>query len=210
MHASTAIIILAAGESSRMGEPKQLLEYNGSTLIHRTIEIALKAKRLSDNSSNIFIVLGSKADDIKYEIVSTFNRKERKGFNILINPEWHEGIASSIRCGISALPHSTDAVLFLLCDQPLVTAEHADTLINASMDPDALIVASAYGGTLGVPALFKKALFPELMKLTGNEGARRVIHDHQKETIGILFPGAEFDMDKPGESPASDESSHYF
>ncbi len=211
---STAFIILAAGPSSRMGKPKQLVEYNGSTLIHHAIEIALETRKIISSSkveaiSAINIVLGSDADDIRYEIASTFNRKERKALTILINHDWREGISSSIRCGVAALSHETDAALFLLCDQPLITAEHLHAILNSSIHPkadqtqpdnrDALIVASAYSGIMGVPALFKKALFPELLKLTGDEGARRILRAHEKETLAIPFPDAAFDLDEPGQ-----------
>ncbi len=212
---STSFVILAAGGSSRMGRPKQLLEYKDATLIHHAIEIALRAKKLSDSSPDIFIVLGSKSDDIRYEISSTFNRKERKESTILINPEWQEGIASSIRCGVTALlrqmehgakgdkdsrhAHETDAALFLLCDQPLVTSEHLAAILDFYVKTDALIVASEYSNIIGVPALFRKALFPELLKLTGDEGARSVIRAHQKEALGIPFPAAEFTIDQPAD-----------
>lgn len=201
---STAIIILAAGSSSRMGKPKQLLEYNGSTLIHHIINTALAVKRIASApkaetiSAEIFIVLGAYADDIRYEITSTFNRKERKEFTILVNPEWHEGISSSIRCGIAALPKESDAALFLLCDQPRITAEHLKNIIHSSIVyPNAQIIASEYSNTLGVPALFRKMLFPELLKLIGDEGARGVIRSHHKDTIAIPFPDAAFDLDEP-------------
>jgi molybdenum cofactor cytidylyltransferase len=209
MSHSTSIIVLAAGGSSRMGTSKQLLTYNGSTLIQHTIEIALGAKKtdeqkMSDTSKvsdisveNIYVVLGANAEPIQ-QAIKNFPVK------ILINHEWREGISSSIRCGIAALPPKADAALFLLCDQPLVTAEHLRKILDLHTTSDAAIIASAYSGITGVPALFTKALFPELLKLTGDEGARRVIRAHEmehgakgdKEILTVPFPDAAFDVDE--------------
>ena len=182
-----AAIILAAGDSSRMGRPKQLLEFNGTSLIRHVATVACASR-----ANSVYAVLGSNAESLNRNI-------EDLGVKTLINSRWKEGISSSIRCAISALPNDADAVIILLCDQPFITSHHLDEMIEAYTRTGNRIVASAYGNRLGAPALFERTLFPELLDLKADKGARTVITSHQQETLSIRFPSAEFDVDYPAD-----------
>lgn len=189
-------IILAAGGSTRLGEPKQLLQYQGKSLLHRATEVAL-----ASDCSPVIVVLGA-----QYEVLSA----ELSGLDLIIvdNPEWQGGMATSIKVGLDALwqhyfarHHSADGTLFLLCDQPLLTTEHLNTLVstfNNYPDPEsAPIVASAYSDTAGVPALFPKRLFLDLLQLPGSGGAKQIIERYTDTLVTVSFPGGELDIDTP-------------
>jgi len=184
------IIILAAGESSRMGEPKQLLEFQGVTLLARAIATALE---ISD--ARVAVVLGANAVRVRGQIDVT---------RVLVveNPDWQEGMGTSIRAGMSALleadPELATAI-FLTCDQPLLTKGILAELISTHHQNRCPITASEYDGTLGVPALFDRALFPELLALDGAIGAKRIIMNHRNQVIGIPFPEGAIDIDTPAD-----------
>lgn len=187
------IIVLAAGASLRMGEPKQLLRCEGETLLGRAVRAALGSR-----CRPVVVVLGAHAEALRGEVAAAEAR-------VVVNPEWAEGMASSIRCGLAALEAATAgkalAAALTLCDQPFVTGEVIDRLHAAYEAERPPLVASEYeaGGerTRGVPALFSRALFPELMDLRGAEGAKRVIKRHSSSAIFIAAPEAAFDLDTP-------------
>jgi len=202
---SICIIVLAAGASSRMDQPKQLLRFEGETLLRRAVRAALETR-----SGPVVVVLGFRARLIREEIVAL-------DALTVVNQEWHEGMGSSIRCGLrraleSAAPTEIEAAILMLCDQPFVTSNVIERLIDAYRERRVKIVASEYeaGGekTLGVPALFSRALFPELMTLKGAEGAKRIIARHYREAAVVAMPEAAFDVDTPGDYRAlSDKES---
>jgi molybdenum cofactor cytidylyltransferase len=176
-----------------MGVPKQALRYQGETLLGRAVSAALNSRR-----SPVIVVLGSAAETLRGELSGT-------EAHAVINSDWAEGMASSIRCGIAALEDATsggsEAAILTLCDQPFVTSEVFNRLVEAYQKSRPPIVASTYevNGEVacGVPALFGRALFPELLALQGAEGAKRIITRHQDETISIPTPEAAFDVDTP-------------
>jgi molybdenum cofactor cytidylyltransferase len=117
---------------------------------------------------------------------------------IVFNPEWQQGIASSIRCGLQTLLNRTpspDQVIFMVCDQPFVTTGLLLELINERQNTHQPIVASAYGDTLGIPALFDKTMFAQLLDLQGDTGARKIISQHTAQTARVAFPEGAFDID---------------
>jgi molybdenum cofactor cytidylyltransferase len=180
------IVILAAGGSSRLGQPKQLLVYQGRSLLHRTVDTALSVPQ-----APVIVVLGAGADLIRKEITDM-------KVAVMENLEWQTGMASSIRAGLSALIKThpkTEAVILLLCDQPLLCPEVLEALIQKQNQTGSAIVASEYGNVLGVPALFCRSLFPELLALEGEFGARQVIEKHRKDAVGIYFAGGSIDID---------------
>jgi molybdenum cofactor cytidylyltransferase len=121
---------------------------------------------------------------------------------VVFNPEWEQGIAASIRCGLEALLNRTptpDQVIFMVCDQPFVTAELLLELVNERQNTHKPIVASAYGGTLGIPALFEKSLFPQLLDLQGDTGAKHLIMEHPEKVAAVNFPEGNIDVDTEGE-----------
>lgn len=190
---SIGIIVLAAGASSRMGEPKQLLKFKGETLLKRAVLTALESV-----CRPVIVVLGSNASALREEIEGT-------GALVCFNQAWSEGMSSSIRCGLQTLEaiatNNIEAAILMLCDQPFVTNGVIGRLVNAYQETRALIVASEYEAagekTFGVPALFSRALFAELMELRGAEGAKRIIARHNAKAITIAVPEAAFDVDTP-------------
>ncbi|MGB8168878.1 MAG: nucleotidyltransferase family protein [Chthoniobacteraceae bacterium] len=185
---SVGIVILAAGESARMGAPKQLLEFRGATLLQHAIDCARSIR-----NAPVAVVLGAHAEQIQMHL---------KGADVLVveNPEWSAGMGGSLRVGLNALltAHPTlSSVLFLVCDQPLITAAALGNLIAAQERTGHVIVASEYDGILGVPALFGRELFPQLLALGGGEGARQVIAARRDFAIGVPFPDGTVDIDTP-------------
>jgi len=179
---SIGVIILAAGDSTRLGSPKQLLRYGGQTLIRRAAKTAIES-----SCERVVIVIGSRADDMKREL-------EGLPVSIVENTDWESGMSSSIRAGIGEIKND-DAVLIMLCDQPFVTAAVLDNLIDTYHKTGMPIVASYYGDTRGVPALFSKELFAELASLTADEGARRIIARHSEMVATIAFADGVVDVD---------------
>ena len=180
------VIILAAGSSSRMGKPKQLLEFDGMTLLcHATIEAA------NSKAKSVITVLGANADLIENEIDGDI-------VYIVKNENWNGGIASSVRLGLSTLLNQTpsiEAVIFMVCDQPYISSAVLNNLINTYQKTGKRIVACNYGEAIGPPALFHKSLFSELMQLKGDKGAK-VIIQKDKDRVGLVnFPLGNVDID---------------
>ena len=183
------IIILAAGESARMGVPKQLLEYRGKTLLERTADVALEV------GDSVIVVLGSRAE----QIWKAWNEPR---VMVVENPRWSQGMGGSLAIGLQSLliaKPATQAAIFLLCDQPLLTATVLRRLIATHLNTGSAIVASEYNETLGVPALFHASLFPELLALKGKEGARKVIQSHPRQVVGVPFAEGSLDIDTPAD-----------
>jgi molybdenum cofactor cytidylyltransferase len=180
-----AIVILAAGSSTRMGSPKQNLNYNGQTLLQSAVQSALAA------AETVLIILGANRENIEYSI-------KDQAVNILPNPNWAEGMASSISLAITELqtnyPQVTSAIL-MLCDQPHVNEELLRKLIDTANQTDKSIIASAYKDTLGVPVLFKAKYFPYLLALQGEEGAKNLLIMHADDVQSIPFPLGAVDID---------------
>ena len=179
------VVILAAGASSRMGKPKQLLEYDEKNLLQNTIDAA---KGSAANS--VIVVLGANADLISKEIDATTIHIENK--------DWEEGMASSIRTGLDALlklTPATDAVIFLVCDQPHISPGVINELISSQRNTGKPIVTCNYGETIGPPALFHKSLFHQLMQIKGDTGARKIIQQHSDDVATVLFTKGKIDID---------------
>lgn len=179
------LIILAAGNSDRLGKPKQLLEYEGKSLLHHTIQTALGAV------ARVVVVLGAKAHLVLPELKTS-------PVQVVYNTDWEEGMASSIGCGLNALltiAPATEQVLFMVCDQPYVTADLLLELRRQHAITGKPIVACSYGNTTGIPALFHKSLFAELMTLTGDTGAKKLIRRYAEQMVAIPFPKGAIDID---------------
>ncbi|MEI8342837.1 MAG: nucleotidyltransferase family protein, partial [Verrucomicrobiota bacterium] len=175
---SVGIVILAAGESSRLGRPKQLLEYRGKSLLRHTVDVALAVP-----GSAVAVVLGAFAEIIRTEL-------DGVPVMVTINSDWGSGMAGSLQTGLSVLLAAhpdMNAVIFLLCDQPLLSTGTLENLIRTHLKSGCKIVASEYGDSLGVPALFQSSLFPRLLALQGSEGARHLIMSHSQETVAVPF-----------------------
>lgn len=187
MNKQVGVIVLAAGGSARMnGEPKQLLEFQGKTLLRNSVETALESI-----CQPVVVVLGANFEKIKAEI-------EDLPVEICFNANWQTGLSSSIKCGLEKLLEinpQISAVVFTLCDQPLVTAEMLSKIVKRFHETGKPIVAAEYGKTTGVPALFTKELFGELRKIENDKGAKSVIKNYPESVEKILLPEAAFDVD---------------
>jgi molybdenum cofactor cytidylyltransferase len=180
------IIILAAGASTRMGEPKQLLKYNEVTLMQHAIDEAL-----AGGAQQVFVVLGSGGEKISEEII-------KKQAKVLYNKNWEEGIASSIREGLQQsllLSENADAMILMVCDQPYVNAALLKNLVRHHVESGKPIVASQYKDTLGTPVFFHKSFFPELLKLKGDTGAKKILMDNRDQVQAVRFPLGDIDID---------------
>jgi molybdenum cofactor cytidylyltransferase len=182
------VIILAAGESSRLGKAKQLLPYKGVNLLQHATQVAIDAV-----SKPIVVVLGAAFPEISKEL-----RNYR--VNIIENPVWQEGMASSIKMGlvkIQELSPDLAGVILMVCDQPYVTPHLLRKMLVAWQNSGKGIVACAYGGTAGTPALFSKDYFEELLSLQGQEGAKKILKAYQSFISLVAFPLGQVDIDTP-------------
>ncbi|MGP8236795.1 MAG: NTP transferase domain-containing protein [Limisphaerales bacterium] len=182
--AGCALIILAAGASARLGRPKQLLPFRGRSLLRHAAETALNSV-----CRPVVVVLGAFADELQSELAAL-------PVTVAINPAWADGMASSIRTGLREVASGPDAVVIMLCDQPLVTAGMLDRLVSVHRGEERGIVASAYEGTSGVPALFSRKYYRELGLLEGDQGAKKIIVKHENDLARISLPEAAFDVDR--------------
>ena len=180
------IVLLAAGASARLGTAKQLLAFDGKTLLQHSLDVALDS-----NNHPVVVVLGSGADQIKKKL-------DAGTANVVINDAWQEGMASSLRLGVQSLLEidpQAEALILMVCDQPFVNAPLLENLVRAQRETGKPIVTCSYGATFGPPTLFSKSLFPELLQLKGDTGARSVIRQHIHEVEVISFPDGNLDID---------------
>jgi molybdenum cofactor cytidylyltransferase len=178
-------VVLAAGGSSRLGQPKQLLRFRGETLIRRAVRAAAEA-----GCDPIVVVVGATGDAIREELGSI-------AAMVVTNPEWERGLGTSIRRGLQPITDSVDAVLLLTCDQPLVNAEVVAELIVAQEKTRKPIVASAYANTLGVPALFDRSCFAALLALAADSGAKTLMATRPDDVAPVAFEQGACDIDTP-------------
>lgn len=188
---SIGILILAGGSSRKLGTPKQLVEFNGVSLLRRATETALSCA-----CKRVIVVLGSRAEEIHKEIRDL-------PVEIVVNDEWNGGISTSVRKGLTKLMESDpdlSAVLIMLSDQPFVDENTIRSLIDAYGASGKPIVAAEYDGVLGVPSLFDREVFPELLALEGDAGARVVIRQSDPNRVAtVAAPEAAFDVDTPAD-----------
>ena len=195
---NVACVILAAGGSTRLGSPKQLLDYGGRSLLRHAAAMAL-----ATTCRPVVVVLGSGAERLRSELVGLDLR-------IVDNPDWGNGMGSSVRAGVATLRDGAsgtdpEAILLMLCDQPLIGAEALEQLVAAfragqtAGDGRACsIAAAAYGDgsdTVGVPAVFGREYFAELAALPDQAGARPVLQRHAGRVAAVPMPEAVTDID---------------
>lgn len=176
-------LVLAAGGSRRFGGLKQLVELQGKSLLRRAVESAMA---VVDNRA--LVILGVKAKKLEREI---------KDYDVQIieNLNWENGIASSIRTGVSALPENCNGALITFCDQPFVTATHLRELIDTWNRDQSKIICCRYGQSFGVPAIIPRRYFAAMMKLSGDNGAKSIMQEHRGNTVSIELPEAALDID---------------
>jgi molybdenum cofactor cytidylyltransferase len=195
------IVILAAGASTRMGQPKQLLPYQGCSLVRRAATIAIASA-----CKPVIVVVGANADRVVPELAQL-------DIAIVHNADWHQGMSTSLRIGIThllTLNQDIQATVLMVCDQPHLSTAVLNQLVDTYLAPShpvpkrdlkpdlkPLIVAAQYGNVIGVPALCDRALFPELMTLQGDKGARLLIQRYAAQTQVVSFPEGAIDIDTP-------------
>lgn len=192
------VVLLAAGASTRMGRPKQLLSFEGRPLLLHAFDQALST------GLDVDIVLGCEVQRCRTLLREHMTPATATRARILVNHDWSEGMASSVRLGVNSAPNSCQALLFMLCDQPRVPHEHFAALLNAWSNGTATLVASAYGATVGVPAVFGREHFRELLELQGDRGARALLARQSAEVHAIDCPEAALDLDRPEDLVALD------
>jgi molybdenum cofactor cytidylyltransferase len=181
-----AAIVLAAGASTRLGKPKQLIEIEGESLLRRTVRLAAEA-----GCAPVFVVLGFEAERMRAEL-------EGLGATAVVNDLWAEGMGSSLVRGMEAVCATSPAgVLVLVCDQPNLTLDHLQRLIAEQDTDERRITASAYRDRSGVPAVFGREFFGELLTIEGDRGAREVIGRYGEQVRAIVWPEGELDVDRP-------------
>jgi molybdenum cofactor cytidylyltransferase len=179
-----SILILAAGNSSRLGSPKQLIEFEGKTLIERITETALSI------SDEVSIVLGGNS-----ELILPKLKRFENTISTIYNPDWQEGMGTSIRLGVEKLVNQSDLILILLSDQPFISKVLLQDMLQTYANTKNPIVSCVYNNTLGVPILFDNSVFPELLKLSGNKGAKSFLHLYEGKISTIDFPKGVIDID---------------
>ena len=179
-------ILLAAGGSSRFRRPKQLVEFEGKTLIRRA------AETLANSTCDpIVVVLGAEIERSAMQIADL-------RISSRINENWQDGMSTSIIAGLNFLLEiepDLDAVVVTLCDQPHISTGELNRLIETYQDSHAAIVAARYEGTMGVPALFSSSLFDELLALKGDTGARQLIRKYAIDVECVTMEKAALDID---------------
>ncbi|MEH2328448.1 nucleotidyltransferase family protein [Nostoc sp.] len=183
-----AIMILAAGASTRMGTPKQLLLYQGRSLLQYITDMAIASV-----CQPVVVVLGANAEQIHPQI-------KQLPVKVVENLDWACGMSTSIKSGIELLnnlPQKIEAVVITLCDQPFVSPQIINQLVDAYYSIKKSIIACEYGDTLGVPALFNQTFFSELAALKETSGAKKVINNNINEVFSIPFPLGDMDIDTP-------------
>jgi molybdenum cofactor cytidylyltransferase len=182
-------IILAAGASRRLGRAKQLVEFEGEMLLARGVRLVHEA-----GLEQVVVVLGAEHEAIAAAV-------DLSGVRVVRNEDWARGIAGSIHAGLRGLEDfeaDADGVLILTCDQPRLSVSHLRMLVEEFDARGGLeIAASEYAGGVGVPAIFSRAMFPELYALSGDKGARALLKKAGGAVMRVNFPGGEVDVDTP-------------
>jgi len=181
-----AAVVLAAGGSSRMGRPKQLLLFRGQSLLRKAADTGLRS-----GCDPVVIVLGANAEQLQSELM---------GMPVMVadNPSWQQGPGTSVRVGL-AMAATADAIVFLTCDQPFVDASHVRDLIAIHETTGRPMAASGYGQSVGMPALFARQCFAELGDIAPEAGAKQVLTRHPDLVAVVPFPAGEIDLDTPAD-----------
>lgn len=197
------ILIIAAGQSKRLGQPKQLLNFEGKLLINRLVDIVKAAGPFP-----ITIVLGANAQKVKDQLIE-------KNLKVVINENWEQGMASSISVGLESIINDlhehkgpivfaevkeakekeTDGVMILVCDQPFITKNNIQSLLKLQQKTTLPMAACYYEGVLGTPALFHESVFDELLTLKGDIGAKKIIQQRESEVAKLHFDQGALDID---------------
>jgi molybdenum cofactor cytidylyltransferase len=166
-------ILLAAGESRRMGKQKLLLPLKQSTILEQAVDSVVDS-----GVSEVIVVLGHETEDLM-KLLST------KPVKIVLNPDYKQGMSASIRAGVKALHKDTQGIMIFLADMPFIEQTVTRCLINNFIESDKGIVVPTYDGRRGHPVIFSSTYRDELLKLQGDEGGKRIIDRHPEDLVEI-------------------------
>lgn len=184
------VVVLAAGSATRYGSPKQLAIVEGRTMLARALDAA--SALANDRGDAVTVVLGAHVEQLARIVRET-------PATIAFNADHSEGIASSIRVGVASTPPSARGVLIMLADQVEVSLDDLRRLVARWAQDPTLIVAADHGPSIGAPAIFPRELFPELLALRGDRGARGLMLRHPERLARVAMPSAASDVDTPAE-----------
>ena len=179
------VVLLAAGKSSRLGQPKQFLIFEDTSLVKKAAKTALEI------TDKVMVVTGAFKEKVEEELNGL-------SLHITYNKDFEEGIASSIRKGLSSLMKKfvdLKGVIFIVCDQPYLSYSVLNQLIHKTAETKSTIVAATYAQTIGIPVLFARKFFPMLLELKGDNGAKRLIKENISEVCTVDFPQGRIDID---------------
>ena len=185
------LIVLAAGASTRFGSPKQLAKIHGAPMLQTVLG---RASAVAGQA--VIVVVGAHASEVVLAL-------GKLPVSLVVNREWREGMASSIRAGVRSLPGTCEGALLWLADQIAVTETDLQRLADTWRRNSRAIVAAQYSGTHGVPALFPRSEFPSLLRLQGEQGARALLRNPAAGLIGVPMPSAAVDIDRPEDLPTA-------
>ncbi|MET0498320.1 MAG: nucleotidyltransferase family protein [Steroidobacteraceae bacterium] len=193
MPADLHVLVLAAGASTRLGQPKQLVRLGGRPALHMVVSTAVAVA-----GPAVTVVVGAHARDLSYLLAQTAS-------SVVVNRHWEEGMGSSLRVGVKSLPPGCEAVLVLLGDQVAVTSDDLKRLISGYYGQEGSVAAATYERHVGVPAIFPRSCFSDLAALRGDEGARAIIQRNQSRLVRVPMPNAAVDLDTPEDLAALTE-----
>ena len=179
------VVLLAAGGSRRFGRPKQLARVDGETLLRRMARVAL-----AGHPAGCVVVLGAHATRLRRELAGLAVR-------IVVNARWRDGLSRSLAAGVDALPADARGMLVLLADQAALGPAELELLVAAWRRSPRRIVAARVSDTLGPPAILPRTAFAAIKRLRGDQGARELLRNPARRTVGIELPAAAIDVDRP-------------
>jgi molybdenum cofactor cytidylyltransferase len=193
MTANLHIVVLAAGGSARLGQPKQLVHLGGRPALHLVLTTA---SLIAGHA--VTVVVGAHVRELTHLL-------SHSTASVVVNRHWEEGLASSLRCGINSLPGTCEAALVLLGDQVMVTTDDLKRLVSAWQSSRESVAAAVYERHVGVPAIFPRYCFADLIALRGDHGARAIIERNRDRLVRMPMPSAAIDLDTPEQLAALTE-----
>lgn len=191
MIATHAAVVLAAGGSTRLGRPKQLLTRDGETLVHRAARLAL-----ASGASRVLVIVGAHADDVVAAV-------RHLPVTCLVNSQWRTGLAGSVRVAAEALATHADATLFLTCDQPALEVAQLLALLDASRRAPSGSAATRFGNRVGIPAVVAATMLRAALAVQGDRGLRDVLNAADAGVIACDAPDLGVDIDTPDDIGAA-------
>jgi len=182
-------LLLAAGGSSRLGRPKQLVELHGEPLVRRA------ARFLGEVTDVTWVVTGARRAETELALEDLSARVEH-------NARWAEGMGTSLAFGVDKLPARAGAVLIMTCDQYRLDACQLADFVGAWRRQPARILAARWAQTFGPPVIFPRGFFTQLLRMSGDEGARRLLVQHRPNVRFHALPDAAWDLDDPADLAA--------